>query len=152
MKYIGAVISVADTRKSRKFYEDLFGLEVLHDYGRNVDFGCLALMQEFDWLVGIPKEKILNKPNNIELYFEEDLFDDFLKKLEKYPKIEQIGGVKEMPWGQRVIRFYDPDDHIIEVGEAMKVVVNRFLSSGMSKEKVAERINATLEDVEKILK
>jgi len=26
------------------------------------------------------------------------------------------------PWGQRVIRFYDPDMHIVEVGESLESV------------------------------
>lgn len=28
-----------------------------------------------------------------------------------------------MPWGQKVIRFYDPDKHIIEVGEDLSVLI-----------------------------
>ena len=40
--------------------------------------------------------------------------------------------LKEDEWGQRSIRFYDPDKHIIDVGESMKVVIKRFLLSGVS--------------------
>ena len=46
----------------------------------------------------------------------------------------------EYSWGQRVVRFYDPDKHIIEFGENMKVVCRRFLDSGMTPEQVAERM------------
>ena len=152
MRYLGTVISVDDVDASRKFYEDVFGLEVYQDYGRCVGFTCgLSLMQEFDWLVGLPKEKVLKVPNNAELYFEEEHFDAFLKRLKKYPGIEYLHDAKEQPWGQRAIRFYDPDGHIIEVGEDMKAVINRFLSSGMSKEETAKRIGASLEDMEKLL-
>lgn len=60
MKYNCTVISVADINAARKFYEDLFGLEVFQDYGRNIAFTCgLALQQDFDWLVHLPKESIL---------------------------------------------------------------------------------------------
>ena len=91
MKYNCTVISVADIKAARKFYEDLFGLEVFQDYGRNIAFTCgLALQQDFD---------------------------SFLHKLKKYPNIECLGEVIEHSWGQRVIRFYDLDGHIIEVGE-----------------------------------
>ena len=38
MKYGGTVLSVADVNQSRKFYEELFGLEVYQDYGINVSF------------------------------------------------------------------------------------------------------------------
>ena len=36
MKYVCTVISVADISAARKFYEELFGLEVYQDYGRNI--------------------------------------------------------------------------------------------------------------------
>ena len=38
MKYVCTVISVADIKAARKFYEDLFSLEVYQDYGRNIAF------------------------------------------------------------------------------------------------------------------
>ena len=88
MKYTAVVLSVADVKAARGFYEDLFGLEVCQDYGINVSFTCgLSLQQEFDWLVGLPKESVLKKSNNIELCFEEEDFDGFLKKLERMPDI-----------------------------------------------------------------
>ena len=106
MKYTSTVISVADIKAARAFYEDLFGLELYQDYGINISFTCgLALQQDFDWLVHLPKEKILKKPNNMEICFEEHDFDGFLDKLKKNPDIEYLGEVIEHNWGQRVIRF-----------------------------------------------
>ena len=62
MRYTCTVIAVADIKAARKFYEDLFGLEVFQDYGRNIAFTCgLALQQDFDWLVNLPKEKVLKR-------------------------------------------------------------------------------------------
>ena len=152
MKYVCVVISVADIKTARKFYEDLFGLEVYQDYGRNIAFTCgLALQQDFDWLVSIPKEKVLKKSNNAEVVFEEQDFDGFLNKLNEYPDIEYLGEVIEHSWGQRVIRFYDLDGHLIEVGEDMKMVIKRFLNTGMSMEEVSERMDVSIGDMEKLL-
>lgn len=152
MKYICTVISVADIGAARKFYEDLFGLEVYQDYGKNIAFTCgLALQQDFDWLVSIPKEKVLKKSNNAEVVFEEQDFDGFLNKLKEYPEIEYLGKVIEHSWGQRVIRFYDLDGHIIEVGEDMKMVIKRFLASGMSMEEVSVKMDVSIEDLTKLL-
>lgn len=152
MKYSCTVISVNDINSSRKFYEDLFRLEIYQDYGINIAFSCgLALQQEFDWLVNLPKDKILKESNNIELCFEEDNFDDFLKNLEQYPNIRYLGNVIEQSWGQRTVRFYDLDGHIIEVGESMKMVVNRFLSSGLSREETSKRMDVSISDLEKLL-
>lgn len=111
------------------------------------------MQQEFDWLVGIPKESILEKAHNMELYFEEDDFDGFIAKLGLRGDIEYIGeGVKEASWGQRSIRFYDLDGHIIEVGENMKVVVKRFLDSGMSMEETSKRMDVSIPDLETLLR
>lgn len=152
MKYNCTVISVADINAARKFYDDLFGLEVFQDYGRNIAFTCgLALQQDFDWLLHLPKESILRKSNNVELCFEEQDFDSFLHKLKEYPNIECLGEVIEHSWGQRVIRFYDLDGHIIEVGENMKIVIKRFLASGMTIDEVSVKMDVSFEDLTKLL-
>lgn len=152
MKYVCTVISVADISAAKKFYEELFGLEVYQDYGKNIAFTCgLALQQDFDWLVNIPKEKVLKKSNNAEVVFEEQDFDGFLNKLNEYPEIEYLGEVIEHSWGQRVIRFYDLDEHLIEVGEDMQMVVKRFLASGMTMEEVSAKMDVSIEDLTKLL-
>lgn len=152
MRYTCTLISVSDINASRKFYEDLFGLEVYQDYGKNIAFTCgLALQQDFDWLIDIPKEKIVKKSNNAEIVFEETNFDEFLDKLKKYPNIEPLDGVIEHSWGQRVIRFYDLEGHIIEVGEDMKMVIKRFLDSGMTIEEVSVKMDVSIEDLTKLL-
>lgn len=152
MRYTCTLISVSDINASRKFYEDLFGLEVYQDYGKNIAFTCgLALQQDFDWLIDIPREKIVKKSNNAEIVFEEANFDEFLDKLKKYPNIEPLGGVIEHSWGQRVIRFYDLEGHIIEVGEDMKMVIKRFLDSGMTIEEVSVKMDVSIEDLTKLL-
>lgn len=152
MKYTSTVISVSDINVSRRFYEDLFGLELYQDYGINVSFTCgLSLQQEFDWLIGVPKETVLKRSHNMELAFETRDFDGFLEKLVQYPGIECLGEVIEHSWGQRVVRFYDPDGHIIEVGENMKMVVERFLYAGMTMEEVSARMDVSLKDLTTLL-
>lgn len=152
MKHICTVLSVSDINAARKFYEDLFGLELYQDYGINISFTCgLALQQDFDWLVNLPKESIVKKSNNVEICFEEQDFDGFLDKLKKYPHIEYLGEVVEHSWGQRVIRFYDLDGHIIEVGEDMKTVIKRFLASGMTMEEVSAKMDVSIADLAKLL-
>lgn len=152
MKYTCVVISVANINAARRFYQDLFGLEVYQDYGKNIAFTCgLALQQDFDCLVNLPKEKIIKKSNNAEIVFEEQDFDGFLNKLKAYSNIEYLGEVIEHSWGQRVIRFYDPDGHVIEVGEDMKMVIQRFLNAGMTMEEVSVKMDASVEDLEKLL-
>jgi catechol 2,3-dioxygenase-like lactoylglutathione lyase family enzyme len=153
LKYQGVCIAVKDVKLAREFYEDLFGLEVFQDYGINVAFSCgISLQQDFNWLLNFPKEKMLSEPHNMELYFEEEDFDSFIANLNKRKDVRYMGdGVKEAGWGQRSIRFYDLDGHIIEVGENLKMVVKRFLDSGMSIEETSKRMDVSVPDLEKLL-
>lgn len=152
MKYICTVISVSDIEAAKKFYKDLFELKIYQDYGKNIAFTCgLALQQDFDWLVNLPKEKVLKKSNNVEIAFEESDFDEFLIRLKQFENIEYLDEVMEHTWGQRVIRFYDLDGHIIEVGESMKIVIQRFLSTGMTMEEISSKMDASIEDLTKLL-
>ena len=152
MKYTAVVLSVADVKAARGFYEDLFGLEVCQDYGINVSFTCgLSLQQEFDCLVGLQKERIGKKSNNMELCFETKDLDHFLEQLRRYPGAERLGDVVEHGWGQRVVRFYDLDGHLVEVGEDMGMVVRRFLRSGMTMEEVSNRMDVSMGDLKKLL-
>ena len=97
------------------------------------------------------KEKVLKKSNNVEIAFEESDFDEFLIRLKQYENIEYLDEVMEHTWGQRVIRFYDLDGHIIEVGESMKIVIQRFLSTGMTMEEISSKMDAPIEDLTKLL-
>lgn len=152
MRYTAALLSVADIRASRRFYEELFGLEVYQDYGINVTFTCgLALQQDFAWLTGVPADSVMRQSHNLELCFETEELDGFLRELERRPEIRRLGGVIEHGWGQRVVRLYDPDGHLIEVGEDMGLVVRRFLSSGMTPEEVSGRMDVSLGDLKKLL-
>ena len=102
------------------------------DLGRNVTFsGGFAIQQDFDWLVGIPKSTILHQTNNMELYFEVDDFEAFWSRLQQHPDVDLVHGTQNaLQWHQRVVRLYDPDWHMIEVGESMTVVVQRLLREG----------------------
>ena len=60
---------------------------------------------------------VIPKSNSCELYFEEQDIESFVKKLERlYPSIEYVNRLMTHSWEQRVIRFYDLDGNLIEVG------------------------------------
>lgn len=65
--------------------------------------------------------------------------DDFAAKLAAAPGVECAHPLLEHPRGQRVVRVYDPDGHMIEVGESMAIVVCGFLNSGLSVRETAAR-------------
>ena len=89
--------------------------------------------------------------NSTEIYFEEEDFDKFLEKLEHHD-IEYVHQVKEQGWGQRVVRIYDPDRHIIEIGEPIKTVCKRFSEKGMDIEEITKRMGIPEKAVRAFLK
>jgi len=142
MRFACPLLVVKDIGVSRAFYESLLGQTVILDFGENITFeGNFSLQSKSSWayFIGKSEDEIKEKADNFELYFEADDFDDFLARLKKYQGLEYLHGVREYPWGQKVIRFYDPDYHIIEVGENMKNVVRRFYAQGLSVDEIASR-------------
>ena len=123
------------------------------DLGRNVTVsGGFAVQEGLDWLLDIPKETLVWRPRNMELYFEVEDFDVFLEKLAAYPEVEQVHPPKKHEWQQRVARIFDPDGHIIEIGESMKVIAQRYLRMGCSVEETAQIIQHLAEFVESCLR
>ena len=147
MKLKNPLLVVTDIDKSVEFYKNVLGLHKIMDFGANVTLtGGLCLQSKESFKEFIDNKNIFFGSNSFEVYFEEDDFDSFAQKLETLD-IKYVHGIKEHSWGQRVVRFYDPDMHIIEVGENMKTVCKRFLDSGMTPEQVAKRIDVPLKFV-----
>lgn len=141
------MLVVSDMERSVAFYKNVLGLHVVMDFGANKTLtGGLALQTQETYREFIDGRAIAWGGHSFELYFEEVDFDGFAEKLEKCA-IEYVHPVKEHTWGQRVVRFYDPDHHIIEVGEAMQSVCARFLARGMTPEQAAERMDVPLKFV-----
>ena len=147
MKFKNPMLVVTDIDKTIEFYKKLLGLHVVMDFGANKTLtGGLCLQTLETWNAFIGTNEVSFGNNNAEIYFEEDDFDKFVEKLGEF-NIEYVHPVKEHSWGQRVVRFYDPDKHIIEVGENMKTVCKRFLDSGMTPEQVAKRMDVPMKFV-----
>ena len=152
MKYNGVLIAVSDMENSRRFYSDVLGLKVVEDFGANVTLEGGIFLQTLDtWKSFIRTDNVLLPHNAGELYFEEENLSGFCSRLMAYD-IQYVHPLMEHRWGQRVIRFYDPDGHIIEVGEKMDAVVRRFVRQGLSAEETAERMDVPLEYVQNCLK
>ena len=117
MKLKNVLIVVKDMEKSIAFYRELFGLEVILDNDGNVILTEGLVLQDAKiWSYFIGKD-ILPKNHASELYFEERNIEAFVEKLDNYREpIEYVNRLMTHSWGQKVIRFYDPDGNLIEVG------------------------------------
>lgn len=140
MRLKNFLIVVNDIERSKRFYHDLFGLEVVADFDGNVILTERLVLQERKiWNQLIEQESKLGNAD-AELYFEENNLDQFLMKLETYPEpIQYLNPLKEHSWGQRVVRIFDPDGHVIEVGESLDYVARRYYQKGMAIEDVAKK-------------
>jgi catechol 2,3-dioxygenase-like lactoylglutathione lyase family enzyme len=152
IKFESAVVLVRDVAASRQFYEGVLEQKVFMDFGPNVSFagGTFAI-----WQVDHAHEIMFGKSSGevgqgeMEVYFESDDVSGMVKRFEK-AGVKFVHPMREQPWGQRVVRVYDPDGHIVEVGEPIPVFVMRFLGQGMSVEQVAERTSVPVEVVQQI--
>lgn len=151
IKFELSVIFVKDIDVARRFYEDLLEQKVAMDFGPNVGFESgFALWQvdhAYEMVFGAPTDDATPLGRkNIELYFETDALDDVFARITA-AQVQLVHPPHEQPWGQRAFRIYDPDGHIVELGEPMPVVVIRMLASGLSMEEAAQRTGMPLEVV-----
>ena len=117
MKLKNVLIVVKDIERARQFYQDLFGLSVVLDNDGNMILTeGLVLQDEKIWKEFFGRE-ILRESNSCELYFEEADIEGFVERLERiYPSVRYVNRLMSHSWGQKVVRFYDPDGNLIEVG------------------------------------
>ena len=120
MKLKNILIVVKDIDRSCRFYHDLFGLDLIVDNDGNMILTeGLVLQDEQIWRQFLGRD-IIPQNNACELYFEEADIEGFVKKLEQYyPEVQYVNRLMTHSWGQKVVRFYDPDGNLIEVGTLM---------------------------------
>lgn len=147
MKYKNVLLVVKDIEQSKRFYHQLLSQHVLLDFNGRVILSSGIVLQSYEtWKDLIRKEEknIILQNNACELNFETEDIDLFMQQLNAY-NVPLVHPLKEHAWGQRTVRFYDLDGHIIEVGESMKKVAKRFLSRGFSYEEIAKIMNVPLD-------
>ena len=142
LKFVCPLIVVEDIERSRYFYEQLLGQKVRFDFGEDVQFEgdfSLHLRSGFQSLLGAPDQyPVSRKAHWGELYFETDEIEKVSQSLQE-AGIEFIHPIREQPWGQRCVRVYDPDGHILEIGEPMETAILRLHRQGLSIQLISER-------------
>ena len=154
MKYMGSLYAIDDKERTIAFYKEVCGLRVIQGFGTNFTMtGGISFQTRESWSGFLDKEPndITYGGNDAELYMECEDLDTFVENLMKRDDIRLIHPVKEHAWGQRGIRFYDPDQHIIEVSEPLPTVVKRLTQQGMSLEQIAEKMGLSLRMVTRML-
>lgn len=139
MKFVCSLIVVESIERARKLYETALQQKVTTDFGENVGFECGFALHKKDHYRGlIDNQNILSKSNSFELYFEDDDLENIAKQITELG-LEFIHGIRTQPWMQKVMRFYDFDGNVIEIGESMAHVAYRL-----------HQDNRSIEEIEKI--
>ncbi|AQZ51698.1 VOC family protein [Martelella mediterranea] len=120
--FINTLVFVSDMKRSLAFYCDLLGQTIAQDHGDFVQLenglalhnGAALEATMFGSPVG---ERSRYGRGNLMLYFETDELEAMLARMPQ--ETELIHPIETQAWGQKVFRCYDPDGHIVEVGEPM---------------------------------
>ncbi len=156
LKFSSFVILVDNIEKSKKFYTEVLQQKIILDHGRNVIFeNGFAIWEAIYAHNIIFSEKRDDKPlgrKNFEIYFEHDKIEEIFELIKKKNDIEFIHDIRTQPWGQKVFRFADPDGHIIEIGEPMHVVIERYHKEGLTIEEIHEKTLMPIDIIKQALK
>lgn len=149
-KFISPLIVVKDIAASRQFYEQRLGQKVRYDFGVDVQFeGDFSIHQQahFQGLLGDEQRfTVTAKSNSTELYFETEDIEAAQARL-RQAGVEFVHAVQEQPWGQRVLRVYDPDGHILEIGETLAAAMARLYRQGLSIDEIHRKTGMPVEEV-----
>jgi catechol 2,3-dioxygenase-like lactoylglutathione lyase family enzyme len=130
---------VKEIEQSKDFYTRHLDFSVEHDFGKNVILSNGLTIWEIMDNHMISKQLETRKASNrFELYFESEDIEAKCNMLEK-AGIRFLHKIHEEPWGQRTFRFFDPDDHLIEIGEPLEVFVRNMSRKGMSVKQISEK-------------
>ena len=151
MKLHSIVLFVKDIELSKTFYTKLIGLSVVHDFGNNVILsGGISIWQIQQSHIISQKLETASNSNRFELYFEAENLDEINIKLEQN-SVKFLHPIHTEPWGQRTLRFFDPDNHLIEIGEPLEVFVMNMSKQGLSPEQISIKSGIPIETVNNLL-
>jgi catechol 2,3-dioxygenase-like lactoylglutathione lyase family enzyme len=146
---------VKDIEISKDFYINVLGLQVNLDFGKNVIFkNGFAIWEIRDSHI-IPQSIGFNKisdesVNRFELYFETTDLNEISQVL-KTNNIKFLHEIHEEAWGQQTIRFFDPDNHLIEIGESMEIFIKRIYDQGLTFEQVSQKTHVPVIEIKRLL-
>jgi len=152
MKFHSTVIFVKDIKKSKEFYTRFLDFSIEHDFGKNVILNNgLTLWEIMDVHIISDKLETKNTSTRFELYFESENLLEIACLLEE-EGTDFLHKIHEEPWGQQTFRFFDPDNHLIEIGEPLEIFVNNLKKKGLTSKQISEKSGIPVETVMNLLK
>lgn len=118
-RFRNSIALVKNTDISKAFYRDIIGINIVQDSGSFVLFEGNFSIHDAAIFYGYIDKKYEGERmgrDNLDLYLTTDDLPAMQEKLEK-AGVEFIHKIRHCDWGENVMRFYDPDGHIIEIGD-----------------------------------
>ncbi|MBP8994194.1 MAG: VOC family protein [Bacteroidales bacterium] len=145
-------MTVENIERSKHFYQEKLGQTIKEDYGENIVFeGDFSIHLKAHYSTLLNGHKITNGGNNFEIYFEHNDLETLQTKL-KSTGVEFVHEIQTQPWQQRVMRIYDPDKNIIEIGESLEHVCIRLKNEGKCIEDIIKLTSLSEEYINQALK
>lgn len=153
IKFSSTVLLVDKIDLSRNFYESILGQQVELDHGECIVFSTGFSIWERTYAEQLIFGEVTmpgHQGHGMELYFETEQLEEVYCQL-KAAEVKLVHEIQEQPWGQRVLRVFDPDQRVIEIAESMDIVIKRYLEQGMNPEQIAARTSMPIEIVRTVL-
>ncbi len=148
IKFHSTVIMTEEFELMKSFYQNILQQEIEFDFGNCIGFknglSLWKLKEEYPITkkLGRTFDKSGNK--NLEICFETDDFELVVENFKNY-QLQYLHEETEELWGQQTIRFFDPENNLIEIGETIPCFVKRFKNQGMTESEVSQRTSVPLE-------
>ena len=116
MKLKNVLVVVDDMEESVRFYQEMFGLQVIMKQEGNTILSERLVLQ--DVKVWVDDIGLFTTPysNTSELYFEDNDVEGLVDKLTSSDILVRFQtDLTELGGGQKMVRFYDPSGNLIEV-------------------------------------
>ncbi len=152
MRLKHTLLLVQDISRAKRFYADLFSMKIIHDFGTHVTLeGGLALHEasHYEMMTGKTTAR-QPEDHHSAVYFEsDDIISDY-HRLEQ-AKTSFLHPIEMQSWNQQVFRCFDPDGHLIEVGESMRQVILRLHKMGKNPREIIDMTHLPQDYVELVL-
>jgi len=120
IRFRNAIALVRDIKISKTFFADTLGIPIVQDTESYVLFeGHFAIhsAELFYEYIEKPYDGEKMGRDNLDLYFTTSNLAAMQEKLTR-AGVTFIHGIRKCAWGESVLRIYDPDGHIVEIGDA----------------------------------
>jgi len=154
LKFHSTVIFTKDLMKMKSFYQNILKQQIVIDHGICVSFenGFSLWMLKPEYAIskklGYIFSNLGNK--NLEICFETDEFDELVDELKEHDLV-YLHPVQKEAWEQKTLRFFDPEENLVEVGESMPALIRRLHNAEMGPLGISQKTTLPVDLIHSIL-